>query len=313
MGPEPVPPGNARKADIMERGPMPEAHQYRYVSWAQDGEIAVITLNRPGQMNAISPELEEELHAALHSADRDPAIRAVVLTGAGNAFSAGYDISDDNPPVEGPAERASDRLGRWWDVDMSGPARQLTIMRLGIPVIAAVNGWCLGGGMWYALCCDITIAATTAVFGQPEVRENQNSTFLLAALAGWKHAHRYALTGDHFDAAEALRIGIVNEVVPPDQLITTATALAERIARLPAASIRVNKAITTFGLEAMGLAAALNTGALLSVIVHASADSAELDELHRIRESEGLRASLVHRDAPFRPEPGGPRSRAARS
>jgi hypothetical protein len=96
-------------------------------------------------------------------------------------------------------------------------------------------------------------------------------------------------------------------------LITTATALAKRIARLPAASIRVNKAITTFGLEAMGLAAALNTGALLSVIVHASADSAELDELHRIRESEGLRASLVHRDAPFRPEPGGPRSRVARS
>jgi enoyl-CoA hydratase/carnithine racemase len=70
----------------MEGEPMPEAHQYRDVSWAQDGEIAVITLNRPGQMNAISAELEEELHAALHSADRDSAIRAVVLTGAGNAF-----------------------------------------------------------------------------------------------------------------------------------------------------------------------------------------------------------------------------------
>jgi enoyl-CoA hydratase/carnithine racemase len=171
LGPEPVPPGNSRQADVMESGPMPEAHHYRYISWAKDGEIAVITLNRPRQMNAISPELEEELHAALHSADRDPAIRAVVLTGAGNAFSAGYDISDDKPPDGGPAERASDRLRQWWDVDMSGPARQLTIMRLGIPVIAAVNGWCLGGGMWYALCCDITIAATTAVFGQPEVRE----------------------------------------------------------------------------------------------------------------------------------------------
>jgi enoyl-CoA hydratase/carnithine racemase len=182
-------------------------------------------------------------------------------------------------------------------------------MRLGIPVIAAVNGWCLGGGLWYALACDITIAADTAVFGQPEVRESQNSTFLLAALAGWKNAHRYALTGDHFDAAEALRIGIINEVVPADQLMDTATRLAKRIAKLPAQSVRINKAITTLGLEAMGLAAALNAGAALSVIAHSSADSADLDELHRIRESHGLRASLRHRDDPFRPEPGGPRSR----
>jgi enoyl-CoA hydratase/carnithine racemase len=293
---------------------MAEGNHFTYLSWIQDEEIAVITLNRPEQMNAISPELEEELHAALHAAEQDRAIRAVVLTGAGNAFSAGYDISDDDSPSAGTqAQRASDRLLRWWDIDMTSPARQLAIMRLGIPVIAAVNGWCLGGGLWYALCCDVTIASTTAVFGQPEVRENQNSTFLLAALAGWKHAHRYALTGDHFDAAEALRIGIVNEVVPPEQLMTTAMALARRIARLPAASVRINKAITTFGLEAMGLASALNTGAVLSVIAHASADSAELDELHQIRESKGLRASLVHRDGPFRPEPGGPRSQAADS
>jgi enoyl-CoA hydratase/carnithine racemase len=192
---------------------------------------------------------------------------------------------------------------------MTAPSRHLTIMRLGMPVIAAVSGWCLGGGLWYALACDITIAAETAVFGQPEVRESQNSTFLLAALAGWKNAHRYALTGDHFDAAEALRIGIVNEVVPADQLMDTATRLAKRIARLPAQSVRINKAITTFGLEAMGLAAALNAGATLSVIVHSSADSADLDELHRIRKSDGLSASLRHRDDPFRPEPGGPRSR----
>ncbi len=289
---------------------MAEGIQYANISWTQDEEIGIITLNRPGQMNAISVELEKELHAALRSAEQDPGVRAVILTGAGNAFSAGYDISaEDDPAGVTPAQRASDSLRRWWDVDMTAPARHLAIMRLGIPVIAAVNGWCLGGGMWYALCCDITIASATAVFGQPEVRENQNSTFLLAALAGWKHAHRYALTGDHFDAAEALRIGIVNEVVPPDQLMPTATRLAKRIALLPAESVRVNKAITTFGLETMGLAAALNTSAMLSVIVHASADYADLDELRRIRESEGLRASLAHRDDPFRPEPGGPRSK----
>ena len=82
------------------------------------------------------------------------------------------------------------------------------------PVIAAVHGWVIGGGFWYSLACDITIAADNSVFGQPEVRHVSNTTFLFAALAGWKAAHRYGLTGDHFDAAEALRLGIVNEVVP---------------------------------------------------------------------------------------------------
>jgi enoyl-CoA hydratase/carnithine racemase len=163
--------------------------------------------------------------------------------------------------------------------------------------------------MWYALCCDITIASERAVFGQPEVREIQNSTFLLAALAGWKVAHRYALTGDHFDAAEALRIGVVNEVVAPDELLTSATRLARRIALLPPDAVRINKAITTYGLEAMGLRIALDTSALFSVIAHASVDAPDLDELYRIRESEGLRASLAYRDDPFLPEPGGPRSK----
>ncbi len=103
---------------------MAAGNQYKYVSWIQDEKIAVITLNRPGQMNAISPELEEELHAALRLAEQDPAVRAVVLTGAGNAFSAGYDISaDDKPPGAAQAERASDRLRLWRDVDMTGPAR----------------------------------------------------------------------------------------------------------------------------------------------------------------------------------------------
>ena len=133
--------------------------------------------------------------------------------------------------------------------------------------------------------------------------------FLLAALAGWKHAHRYALTGDHFDAKEAERIGIVNQVVPHDDLMTTALGLAKRISQLPPDSVRMNKMITTLGLEAMGLRTALEMAGLVSVILHASTDGADLDELNRIRASEGLRASLKFRDTPFIPEPGGPRSR----
>lgn len=277
------------------------------VLWSAEGPVLVLTLNRPGQMNAITEELERELHEALQRAAGDDSVRVIVLTGAGNAFSAGYDLGDDE--IAGGSSRRRDVLRHWWDSDTATPGRHLAIMRLPKPVIAAVNGWCLGGGLWYALCADITIASDRAVFGQPEVREIQNSTFLFAALAGWKHAHRYALTGDHFDAAEAERIGIVNEVVPHDDLMSTAMALARRIAKLPPDSVRLNKMITTLGLEAMGLRTAMEAAGLISVIMHSSGDAAELDELNRIRQSEGLRASLRHRDAPFRPEPGGPRSR----
>jgi enoyl-CoA hydratase/carnithine racemase len=281
---------------------------FQNLLWDQDDAVAVVTLNRPDRMNAISSELETELHDALGVAVEEDSVRAVVLTGAGHAFSAGYELGAE-ADRDGRPERAATRLRRWWDLDVQTPNRHLAIMRLTKPVIAAVNGWCLGGGMWYALACDITLASDRAVFGQPEVRELQNSTFLVAALAGWKHAHRYALTGDHFDAREAARIGIVNEVVPHEELLPTAVALAKRIALLPPDSVRLNKAITTYGLEMMGLRAALDTAALLSVIAHGSTDAADLDELDAVRRTSGMRASLRHRDEPFRPEPGGPRSK----
>ncbi|MGC8470955.1 MAG: enoyl-CoA hydratase/isomerase family protein [Acidimicrobiales bacterium] len=287
---------------------MSDHAEYETIEWAQDGHVLLLTLNRPEQMNALSEQLETELHDALRAAVKDDEIRSIVLTGAGKAFCAGYDIADEEA-AEGPT-RTRDVVRRWWDVNTPIASKHLAVMRLEKPVIAAVNGWCLGGGMWYALCCDITIASDRAVFGQPEVREIQGSTFLLAALAGWKHAHRYALTGDHFDAREAERIGIVNEVVPHEELIDRAMALAQRIALLPPDSVRMNKLITTLGMEAMGLRVALETGGLLSVITQSYGDAPELDELNRVRAAEGLAASLRIRDTPFLPEPGGPRSRA---
>jgi enoyl-CoA hydratase/carnithine racemase len=279
---------------------------YQDLLWEQDEAVVTLTLNRPDQMNALTPSMENEFHVALKEAEADPSVRAIIVTGAGKAFCSGYDLGEDEDVVGG---RASDSLRHWWNIDLSSPERHFALMKLAKPVIAAVNGWCLGGGMWYALASDITIASENATFGQPEVREIQNSTFMLAALAGWKVAHRYALTGDHFDAAEAYRIGIVNEVVPHDELMAAARKIAGRIALQPPDTIRLNKAITTYGLEAMGLHNAMTTASLISVIAHSSVDAADLDELHRIRAEEGLRASLIHRDNPFLPEPGGPRSK----
>ena len=170
----------------------------------------------------------------------------------------------------------------------------------------------MGGGFWYSLAADITIAADNAVFAQPEVRHISNTTILFAALAGWKAAHRYALTGDHMDAAEALRLGLVNEVVPLDQLLPKARALAERIARVPEPSVRLNKAVTCYGLLAMGLGAGLLMNVPLSAMAHASYDAGRGDLLALMR-TGGLKAFLEARDGGFRPEPFGPRSERPRA
>jgi enoyl-CoA hydratase/carnithine racemase len=277
---------------------------YEQVLYEVDPPVATITMNRPAQMNALSPQLEAELHEALDEAAADSSVRAIILTGSGPAFSSGYDLARDRPEVQ----RHRDVLNRWIDTDWVHGSRMLHIMELPKPVIAAVNGWCLGGGLWYSLACDITIASEQATFGQPEVRMISNTSFLFPALVGWKNAHRYALTGDHFGADEALRIGCVNEVVPHDQLMERAHALARRLALVPPDSVRMNKALTIQGLQAMGLRNALTVGGLISSQVHSMTDAEDVEELYATQKAEGLRAFLQKRDGPFIPEPGGPRS-----
>lgn len=283
---------------------------YETILYETTGPVATITLNRPQSLNAISPQMTAELHTALDAADADAAVRAIILTGAGRGFSAGYDIArrpDGRSSLDPAGVEVADFLKRWWTTDSNSVRHLLHLWQLGKPVIAAVHGWVMGGGFWYSLACDITIAADNAVFAQPEVRHISNTTFLFAALAGWKAAHRYSLTGDHFDAAEALRLGIVNEVVPAAELMTKARALAERIAKVPEPSVRLNKAITCHGMLAMGLGAGMLANIPLSALAHASFNSDRADLLAAMQQG-GLRAFLDARDGKFIPEPFGPKS-----
>ena len=225
---------------------------YEDILYDVKGPVATVTLNRPDSLNSISVRLEREMHHAFDVANGDPNVRVIILTGSGRAFSSGYDLSGEGEAKHPPDISVDAFLAEWYRVSMDGVEVILHMWRLGKPIIAAINGWCMGGGLWYQTACDISVASDKAVFAQPEVRMISNSTFLFAALCGWKVANRWTLTGDHMDAQEALRIGLVNEVVPHDELIPRAEALAHRIAMVPEASVRLNRAITLQGLLSSG-------------------------------------------------------------
>jgi enoyl-CoA hydratase len=152
------------------------------------------------------------------------------------------------------------------------------------------------------------IASEQAVFAQPEVRHISNSSFLFAALCGWKAANRWALTGDHFDAQEAYRIGMINEVVPHEQLIERARGLAKRIALVPEPSVRLNKAVAMLGIQASGVYSGLLLEGALGALAQASHNEYR-EKLFEVQRREGVKAYLDMRDGPFQPEPMGPRSK----
>jgi enoyl-CoA hydratase/carnithine racemase len=283
---------------------------YQNILYEIEESIATITLNRPEALNAISPALERELHEALDAADVDKQVRVVILTGAGRAFCSGYDLSAPEERRKRPPDvSVGEFLAGWQDTSMQGVWKIIHLWQVTKPIIAALNGWTMGGGLWYSTACDISIASERAVFAQPEIREISNSTFLLTALCGWKVANRWTLTGDHMDANEALRVGLVNEVVPHDDLIPRARALAKRIAMVPEESVRMNKAIAMHGLLASGVFQGLLLSGPLSTIVQASIGGTRWQELHEAQEAGGMRGFLDARDGPFLPEPMGPKSK----
>ena len=197
-------------------------------------------------------------------------------------------------------------LDRWRTQDR--PDKWMHLWELNKPVIAAVNGWCMGGGSWYALFSHMTYASENAVFSQPEVRMISNTSFIWTLNAGYKNALRYSLTGDHIDAEEALRIGIINQVVPQDELIDHCFSIVERIALVSPETVKINLHVATMGLEMMGFRNAMVLNGELSALVHSSRREDVLRPLEEAREQGGMRGFLQQRDGPFQPEPFGPRS-----
>jgi enoyl-CoA hydratase len=210
----------------------------------RDAPIAIVTIHRPQRLNALDRRTLEELERTFHELQHDQSIRAIILTGSGDkAFVAGADIRElatDDPDA---ARRRA--LGGQHVFDL--------IERLGTPVVAAVNGFALGGGCELAMACTLRIAADTARFGQPEINLGLIPGFAgtqrLARLVGKGKAMELVLTGMQIDAAEALSIGLVNRVVPQSDLLREAKALAFELAEKPPIALRYAMDAINHGLD----------------------------------------------------------------
>jgi enoyl-CoA hydratase len=253
------------------------------------GPVARITLNRPDKLNALSYALVDALSDALSRAGRDEAVRVVVLQGAGRAFSAGYDLSEEV------ADQVQDSHG-WHQILEKDVAVTLQLLRLPKPTIAAVHGYCLAGGCDLAMACDMILAAEGTRIGEPEIRYGSGPvTMLMPFLIGQKHTNELLFTGDAIDAARAEQIGLINRVVAADQLAAAVDELVKKIAPTPVAVLRYTKLGLLRTYEAMGLSQAVNSNLDLSAILN-GCNTPEQRQFDEIASRDGLQAALRWRD-----------------
>src|SRR3954447_1190742 len=260
--------------------------------------VRSIVLARPTEYNTITPALRDELAAAIDEADADRAVHVILLRAEGPAFCAGYGL--DWSTV---AQASEEERERRWDsvADLRMMGRFVDVyMKLWYaakPTIAAVQGWCIGGGTDMVLCADLIVAAESASFGYPPARVwGTPTTTMWVYRLGFQQAKRWLFTGDEIRAGDAERIGLVLEVVPDAELEEKATALARRIARIPANQLIMLKALCNQPAEAMGLAASRRLGTIFDGVARHTQEG--LDFVERTSEV-GFRQAVRERDDPF--------------
>jgi enoyl-CoA hydratase len=264
------------------------------VLYAVDDRVGIVTLNRPEKLNAISPELKKTLIERLHEADGDPATSVVVLRAEGRSFGAGYDISPN------PARAARKGNALAWHESLTEDIRlEMTPWDMRKPVIASVQGHCLGGSCELVMMCDITIAADDAFFGEPEIRfSNVGPAMVMPFIIGFKRAREILYMGDPIDAPTALAYGMVNRVVPRAQLQEATMKFARRMAMMSPESLMATKLAINRGADAAGFRNAIRAG--LDVLAPLYAATTEVGKkFDEIREKDGLGAALKWRAAQF--------------
>lgn len=234
----------------------------------KDDGVALLTINRPEALNALDHALLGELREVLEQVESDDEVRVLVVTGVGRAFVAGADIAH--------MSGFSPQQAKEWSELGQSTVGMIESMKK--PVIAAVNGYALGGGTELALVCDIRVASDRAVFGQPEVKLGMIAGFggtqRLPRLVGPGMAKEMLFTGDHYDAEAACRMGLVNKVVPADELLDYCLEMAKRIAARGTQAVRLSKEAVNHGRD-MDLENALGLESDLYALVFSSGEPRE--------------------------------------
>jgi enoyl-CoA hydratase/carnithine racemase len=268
-----------------------DAENSEVVLYAVDGAVATITLNRPGAANAQSMALIDALDAAFDEAEADDSVRVVVLAANGKHFSSGHDLKElVGPDSAALRELRSTPEGKFHHEQTMYVERCRRIHDFRKPTLAAVQGKCIAGGLMLACMCDIIVAAEDAVFSNPVLRMSGAAVELLVEPweLGIRQAKEFLLASEELDAAEALRLGLVNRVVPRDELASRAAELAARIALVPPITAELVKASINNVAELMGKSASWRYHFMAHHFAHNTATSlgalAEREQMGSMRE-----------------------------
>jgi enoyl-CoA hydratase len=276
--------------------------EFETLLYSATGTVATITLNRPDQLNTIVPPMPDEVEAAVGLAERDPAVKVIVLRGAGRAFSAGYNFGDGFQQW-GDAMNTDGRWDPGKDFAMvsareTGPTQKfMAIWRASKPVIAQVHGWCVGGASDYALCADIVIASEDAVIGTPYSRMwGAYLTGMWLYRLSLAKAKWHSLTGRPLTGVQAADVELINEAVPFERLEARVAEIAAELSRIPLSQLQAQKLIVNQAYENMGLSSTQTLGGILDGLMR---NTPEALGFIQTAANDGVRAAVERRDGPF--------------
>jgi len=264
------------------------------VLYATDQKVGLVTLNRPDKLNALTMDMRLGVERVLQQADADPATSVIVLRSAGRSFCVGFDVGGGH----GPQPWRHDAL-KYHERLATSFRCLMTPWTLRKPVIASVQGHALGGGCELAMFCDLTIAAEGTLFGEPEILFSQvGPAVLMPFIIGHKRARELIYFGDRIDAKRALEIGMINRVVPADELGSATMKYAHRLSLIAPEALAAAKLAINRGLDAAGFRNALNAG--IDVLAPLYAATTEVGtQFDEIKAAKGLKEALAWRTAQF--------------
>ncbi len=270
------------------------------ILYEKRGAVGHLRLNRPDKLNAVNAQMLDMLEEHLETAAKDADVRALVLSGEGRAFSAGFDL-DMGDAQDG--ESDDDFVAREMRRNFAVITKFLNFPK---PIVAAVHGYCLGSAMEVSAVCDITIAAEGCRFGAPEVRFGSGIVcMILPWIIGQKNAREMLLVGsDKIDAGRAEAIGLINRVVAEDELLPQAFALADEISLNDPLAVQLTKKALLNSLNIAGLNQALENALEIDIEIETT-ETPESAEFNRILDAEGAKAALAWRAGQFRTSTSG--------